>query len=41
MGDGAVVLMTDSVEAGDPELPTVCAQRQREITDNFYSWNCE
>ena len=27
MGDGAVVFMTASVEAGDPELPTVCVQR--------------
>jgi prepilin-type processing-associated H-X9-DG protein len=27
MGDGAVIFMTDSVEAGDPELPTVCVQR--------------
>ena len=27
MGDGAVIFITDSVEAGDPELPTVCVQR--------------
>jgi hypothetical protein len=27
MGDGAVVFITDSIEAGDPELPTVCVQR--------------
>jgi prepilin-type N-terminal cleavage/methylation domain-containing protein len=27
MGDGAVIFMTDSVEAGNPELPTVCVQR--------------
>lgn len=27
MGDGAVIFMTDSVESGDPELPTVCVQR--------------
>ena len=27
MGDGAVVFMTDSVEGGDPEKPTVCVQR--------------
>lgn len=27
MGDGAVIFMTDSVDAGDPELPTVCVQR--------------
>jgi prepilin-type processing-associated H-X9-DG protein len=27
MGDGAVVFITDSIDAGDPELPTVCVQR--------------
>ncbi|MCD0459062.1 DUF1559 domain-containing protein [Roseiconus lacunae] len=27
MGDGAVVFMTDSVDSGDPEQPTVCVQR--------------
>ncbi|PAY18105.1 prepilin-type cleavage/methylation domain-containing protein [Rhodopirellula sp. SM50] len=27
MGDGAVIFMTDSVDGGDPELPTVCVQR--------------
>jgi prepilin-type processing-associated H-X9-DG protein len=27
MGDGAVIFMTESVDAGDPELPTVCVQR--------------
>ncbi|QDV85910.1 DUF1559 domain-containing protein [Planctomycetes bacterium TBK1r] len=27
MGDGAVIFMTDSVESGDPQLPTVCVQR--------------
>ncbi len=27
MGDGAVIFMTDSVEAGDATLPTVCVQR--------------
>ncbi len=27
MGDGAVVFITDSIESGDPELPTVCVQR--------------
>ena len=27
MGDGAVVFMTDSVDGGDPSLPTVCVQR--------------
>lgn len=28
MGDGAVVFITDSIEAGDPELPTVVVQRR-------------
>ncbi|WP_182870613.1 DUF1559 domain-containing protein [Stieleria mannarensis] len=27
MGDGSVIFMTDSVDSGDPELPTVCVQR--------------
>jgi hypothetical protein len=27
MGDGAVVFITDSIDGGDPELPTVCVQR--------------
>ncbi|QDV43985.1 Type II secretion system protein G precursor [Stieleria neptunia] len=27
MGDGAVIFMTDSVDGGNPELPTVCVQR--------------
>ena len=27
MGDGAVVFMTDSIDGGDPEEPTVCVQR--------------
>lgn len=27
MGDGSVVFITESIEAGDPELPTVCVQR--------------
>ncbi len=27
MGDGAVIFMTDSVEAGNPELPTAAVQR--------------
>ncbi|MCS7469569.1 DUF1559 domain-containing protein [Stieleria sp. ICT_E10.1] len=27
MGDGAVIFMSDSVDGGDPELPTVCVQR--------------
>ncbi len=27
MGDGAVIFITDSIEAGNPELPTVCVQR--------------
>ncbi len=31
MGDGAVIFMTDSVESGDPELPTVCVQRSGTI----------
>ena len=32
MGDGAVIFMTDSVDAGDAELPTVCVQR----SDNMF-----
>ena len=27
MGDGAVIFMTDSVEAGNASAPTVCVQR--------------
>ncbi|QDT09413.1 DUF1559 domain-containing protein [Planctomycetes bacterium K23_9] len=31
MGDGAVIFMTDSVDGGDPELPSVCVQRSGTI----------
>ncbi len=31
MGDGSVIFLSDSIEAGDPELPTVCVQRAATI----------
>ena len=27
MGDGAVIFITESIDSGNPELPTVCVQR--------------